>query len=258
MNLPSLLSRQWPLCLIVTAFLFACTGLLAQPAPAVPQPATSFRLLSTLGSHTDLKYQPTRGQPPIDLLLNQSPSTRYPRPSSGLLQVFRELPPPPDSPPDTPPVRQIVFETRLPADKPSSLIVTQPAGGNPASPFLDVHVLADSLEQHGPGQLGVLNLSRYKIALAIDRDTHEFSAGTTTYIRLPKAAGRMLFRAATLTKANHWSLYYKGEQRLSPIHRGYLIITNYLDDPDYGVTPNPPPVRQRLLFEFVPAASEKP
>ncbi len=252
------LRSQFPfirfLALGISLLVCALTGLDAQSTPAADPPPATFRLLSTLGSRTDLKYEPVRGQPPVNLVLSRSLSVPHLRPANGLLRAFRELPLPPDAPPGSRPERQTIFEVRLPPDEPSCLVITQPAGGDPASPFLDARVFSDNPEQHGPGRLLVINLSDVTVALAIDQKNEEFPSGKTTYMQLPNGGGHVVCRAAAADKRGDWTLYYKGEHRLSPYHRGYLIITNYLTEPGALRDPKPPPVRQQLFFEFDPGA----
>lgn len=236
----------WMACLIASA-------LPAQTSREETPP--TFRIVSSVGSSNGLKYESAPNEDPVGITLRMAVSREYLLPEDRKLVLFREIPPPAGSPPDTPPTREIVLSLDFPESGTHFLIVTKPRKNDFSSGLLEGVVLEDDPEKHGPGEMLVANLSRFEIALLIDMEKHLLPPGSSRFTPLPESSSSVVIRVVANSGAE-WRIIYKGEKRLSPYHRGYLILTNYLQLPGEYSDPDPPPVRTQSFFEFAPSAVE--
>ncbi len=242
---PAPFSRR--LFLFVAAVGFFAASLRAQlPEP----PAATFRIFSLIGSRTDLKYEPVPGKPPEPLHLFQAVSRAYPVPRNGRLELFREIPPPPDAPPGTPPKREIILTAQFPSDAKQSLVITFPAGKN-ARGALTARVLPDDPARHLARTVQVLNLSRFPTSVAIGADHSDFAVAESRIVPITEGRLRILVQAA-IKKDAQWESVYRAERRIGAKLRGFVFICDFMQDPDYDTDPQPPPVLVKSFFEPAP------
>jgi|GEM_PF-802261 len=215
----------------------------------------TFRIVSSVGSFDGLKYEPFLEEGPVSISLRMGISRKYPLPEKRNLILFREIPPPADSPPGTPPTRQIVLNLDIPAAGTHFLIVTRPRADDFSSGLLEGVVLKDDSLEHGPREMLVMNLSDFEIGLLIDQEKYLLPPGDSRFTPLPESSSSVVIRVAA-NSGTEWKLIYQGEKRLSPYHRGYLVLSNFLQQPGEYLDPDPPPVRTQSFFEFAPSAVE--
>ncbi len=229
----------------------------ASPAAAqgssVPAPLT-FRIISACGSRGDLLYDLKNGsgvKTQVKVTLNQSLSAPYPRPSGDKLVLYREVPPPPDAPAGTPPTRQTIVTAELPSGLPDCIVVTVPRTTDRLGPLAS-RVIPGTPETHQAGTVKLINFSEHETAVALDERTITLPPGSIQITKFD--AGRILVQVA-VQKAQGWTPAFRGERLSSPAVRGYIFIFNYMEDPDYGPDPTPPPALVNTLFEVTPEAA---
>lgn len=226
--------------------------LIADPLTSAPPPASpiddshSFRLITVAGSYRDLYYTVSPGATPTPVILNQVLSCAYPRPTSATLELFRQLPPPPDSPPGTPPVRQTVITASLPSGMIAPIVIVpvpdpHTAAARPAA------VVADDPKTHQPATLRIFNYSNSRIGVAAGAIHYTIEPNAEKIIPISEADGRVMFQVAA-EKNGRWVGVLKNEHRLSSALRGYLMVFDYVRDPDFPPELTPPPLLANLMF----------
>ncbi|MET0261828.1 MAG: hypothetical protein ABW223_02935 [Rariglobus sp.] len=242
---PVLFSRR--ILFTIAIFVIFSAALRAQlPEP----PAATFRILSLIGSRTDLKYEPVYGKPPEPLHLFQAVSRAYPLPRNGRLELFREIPPPPDAPRGTPHKREIFLTAQIPAGAKQSLVIVWPAGKNVRGP-LSARVLPDDPARHLARSVQVLNLSRFPSSVALGAEHFDFAAGESRLVPITEGRLRILVQAA-IKKDTQWESVYRAERRIGEKLRGFIFVCDFMQDPDYDTDPQPPPVLVKSFFEPAP------
>ena len=227
-----------------------CAGpmpLRAQPADKI---APAFRVISMVGSRNDLKYEVAPDKPLVSVPLAQSVSRLHPAPANGRLELFREIPPPPDAPPGTRPVRQILLTVSLPPETAQTLIVALPTGRGRGDPLI-ARVLPDDPRRHRAGTVEAVNLSRFQTAVALDDTNHILNVSESRILPMGQGRLRVLVQAA-VQKNSRWQPAFRAEQRVPAGVRGFLFVSDYIPDPDYEADPLPPPALVRILMEAAP------
>lgn len=234
---------------LFTLLLFCLGAVAAHAEPAGP----TFRIISAFGSYTGLFYDQTAGSPKtaVAVNLNQGLSHRYPRPAGTKLELYRIVPPPPDSPAGTKPVRQVVVSATLPAGQPDCIVVTLPSSLDPLAP-LQSHVIPGDADSHKAGTVKVINFSNLNAAVAVDEANRLVGAGATSLFKV--RPGCVLLQAA-VQQGEGWASAFRGERLLAASLRGYVFIFDYRVDPDYGPVPQPPPAVVKTFFEVSPDAA---
>lgn len=223
----------------------------AQP---VEQPAT-FRVISSVGSYGELFYDASIGgkRKPVAITLNQSLSAPLAWPAKSPLEIYRLVPPPPGAPEGSKPTRQIVVSIPLPAEN-DPIVVTFPTSDDRLAP-LAAHIVPPTPDTHKAGTVKVINFSKFNTAVGMDARNDTLKPGGISVF--PTGTGRVLFQVA-VGKGNNWASAFRGERRLSPKVRGYVFVFNYVDDPDYGREPTPPPATVKTFFEVSPETITPP
>ncbi|MFA6960505.1 MAG: hypothetical protein WC205_07140 [Opitutaceae bacterium] len=233
--------------LVSLILLLPCGLLHAQTSPAPTAPAArTFRIFSIVGSFIDYKYELKRGAEPIRLSIGPLPTRAYVAPAGADLIIYREVPPPPDSPPGTKPTRSIIARVELPAAQPRSLVIVAPlADGTFATRVLD-----DDPAQHPAGTLRLVNLSTFPAAVALDRSTHPVDSGASSVVAY--GAGGKLVQLA-VQKQGAWTVSYSEEHMSRPELHAYGFIFNYAPAPDLQPDPQAAPAIFRLFMDRLPA-----
>ncbi len=235
----------------------AFSGAVFAQTPPRPAGNGNFRLLSMVGSYGGVKYEAT-SKKVVPVVIAQTPSSYYPAPTNLSLAMYRELTPPPDSPPNTPPTRKAAVTIKLPAisdptnPTPAWLVITLPEPANSAT-LLRAVAIPEDFTTHMAGTLRLINLSEKRAAFSISGVVHEVAAGASQIISVP--AGKKFIQVqAAIDMGGRWAHAWKEEFRVNAQLRGYLIMSNYMDDPEYSPIPQPPPAMVRAFFEFGPRA----
>ncbi|MDF3058518.1 MAG: hypothetical protein K0R17_2733 [Rariglobus sp.] len=234
------------------AFFAALATLAAQTGPVAPavDESTTFRIMTTVGSATDLRFDPRPGTEPVPLMITRSPSKRYSRPPGDKLVLYRLLPVPPDAPAGTKPVKDIAAEIPLPAEQVALIIVVAPLPNEK----LAAKVLTDDSKKHPAGALRIINLSDMPAMVALNETRHEAAPASSMIV--PQGTGGILVQVA-VANTGGWSLAFRKERLARPELHSYGFIFNYAPDPELGLDPTPPPAIVRIISEKAPAPPEK-
>lgn len=227
------------LCALLTVA--ATVVLRAQPGPADPIPRT-FRIMSYVGSYEELFYQTSAAKSSIrPITISRTFSPPLPAPTGTTLEVFRWIPPPPNSPPGTQPTRQVALTATLDPNAPESLVIGRPL--TPENKKTNFQAQAIPLgDDYHAGTCLLANLSGFPSAAISLRDSvHTLKDGATELAAFGK--GHTLIKVAvTVQHGGGWALAGDDAWRLNAMYRGYIIVLPYMDDPDY---PRPSIPRRR-------------
>ena len=230
--------------LLASLLITTCASLNAQPTA---KPAT-FTLLSAVGTYVGLKYElsPKNLQ---TVTLNQSTSGPYTQPKGGNLTLFREIPAPKDAPPNTPPTRDIILSTTLPADSPNCMVICLRPAANPTAK-LTAYILKNS-PTHVAGTLRIVNLSSFPSAVSVNKDKYMLAVGETQTVPAGPST-EPVFIYVTLNKNGRWTPPIGSDYRIAKELRGTMLIFDYIQDPDYEVISFPPPLVTKTFFSISP------
>ena len=228
-----------PLVLVAT-----CLGLRAAPEA----PARTFRIFTVIHVITDLKYDAAPGKS-TPLVISQVPFASLPIPRDNHVVLYKEIPPPADSPPGTPPVKVVMADALVPADAPRVLIAVIPDDSGRFS----TRVIPDDPAQHPVGQLRFINLSKFHAALGLNREQYRLGPAEFALLGWPKDGGILVQVAAN--KNGEWESVLRRERRARKSARSYCIVFDYAPNPEELLPDpmNPPPVTVRFFFENVTA-----
>ena len=231
-------------------------GFPARTQPENEEPQPTFRLLSASGSYSNLYYETMFQNKPrtLPLSFNQSFSPPLSWPVDGKFIAYRLIPPPPDAPPETPPSRERVLAVDLSSMEDNPIIVVFPNISDLKGPLKGI-VIEDNPDRHIRGKIKVVNLSNYPTVVGLGEASHPIALGETKVISFE--GGRVMVQVVT-NKGGGWKMAFRGERRLASNLRGYLFITDYMEDPDYGPTDFPPPALVKIIFEVSPDSIESP
>ena len=202
-------------------FLFAVTTARAAP------PAATFRLIAINCSLSEAFYEPASSKEPVPLTVRKSPTQDYTRPTTPVLEIFRLIPPPPHSPPDTKPTKQIIARAKLPDTDSSSLVVLTPAGKDTFATL----VVPDDAKTHPAGILRVVNLSKCRVGVALDDTITELDAKTSKL--LPITPGKQVFKLRFAHNGTGaWDGFWDQSMLFTPEVRSFAFIYDAPGTPD--------------------------
>lgn len=237
----------------VAALLLLFCGSLrsAEQSPIKPR---QFRLISMVGTYENIYYQAQAGKPPVSLRLTRAPSAPLQVPAGSTLQFFREIPPPPDAPPGTPPIRQILLKTAVPQSEDDFIVVARPLVPEDKQTSFDATVLPFPKE-YVAGTCLVANLSPFpEAAISLKNEVHHIKQGERKF--LPLENGHNLIKIAVqVSKSGRWELAGDDAWRLWPGQRGLILVFPYIRDPDFPPPINPPPAGVHVSFEHLRSAT---
>jgi hypothetical protein len=199
----------------------------------------SFRILSVVGQYTDIKFEVnnTTYNPSISPRL----ADKYPLPSGGTLELFKEVPNPEES---GEMIRIPVLSIPIPATIQQAIIVLAPTpdGGI-------VHkVLDDNPAEHPAGTLKVWNLSHYALAQAVNREVIQVAIGDSGSMEI--VGGGNLIHIA-VRKNGKWETAFRRERKLFAYNRYYALVFDYMEAPGAESDPLPPPALVLYFSEKV-------
>ncbi|HSI09892.1 MAG TPA: hypothetical protein VK985_14990 [Rariglobus sp.] len=218
--------------LAMTVALLSSSLIKAQPEPE-PPPVTFRTLALGLGSLADVFYDVAPGRPVSISATNSSFSAPYVAPKSGLVSIYRLVPP---VPPETKPQRLPVAEARVGKGGPW-LVLMVPSSENPGQ--VGARVVDDSWEVHPVTTMRIFNFSKRKAGIKIDESTFELPSGESQIVKYPPNSDQVWVRAAMMDE-HGWVIRVSGPQATIPKTRSTMILADgrpERDNPDTrGVT----------------------
>jgi hypothetical protein len=208
--------------------------------------ARTFRLTATSGVYNDLFYD-LKGAKTSVFASTSGLSVPYVCPSGRMLSFYRELPPPPGSPPDTKPTKQVVAEVPLPADAKQYFVLLAPAPANAPLPIIGV-AIEELPKEHTIGTFRVINLSSRSAAFALGDHIVPLEPQASSIV--PFTPGPINVKVAVRI-GNPWRSVYVNERRLHANLRAYCVIIDSIAADEFT-----PPAQALLLRDYVrtPAA----
>ncbi len=247
-----MITRAYHWILLIAVCLVSGPGLHAQTATG-DKPKPTFRIVSVVGSYGELHYRINAKEPDRIITVNRALSAPLPAPS-GLLEIYRLVPPPADSPVDTPPTRQVVIKADLNSNIPESIVVVLPLTPTDQKTLFETRVISPDRDFEA-GTCLIANFSSFdQAAVSIKKDIHTVGMGKIDIVNFTD--GHNLIKAA-VEKGGKWAVACDDAWRLSSQYRGYILIFPYIPDPDYPPPPIAPPVIVRINFEFAPVPPAK-
>jgi len=233
---------------ILLLLIATCSGLFAAEPPV-----RTFRIFTVVTAINGLKYDAS-ARKTFDLAIGQLPQTTYPIPADNHLVIYKEVPPPLDSPVGTLPIKVIQAEAKIPSNAPRVLIAMIPL----SSGKLTAMVITDDPSLHPAYQLRFLNLSRFQAALDLDSTLLTLDSGKFSMADWKKKGGILVQVAAN--KDNQWRLIMRQERRASSWARSYCFVFDYVPDPNQILPEpsNPPPATVRFFSENIPPPISTP
>ena len=220
-------------------FLVACGLVLAfdLPAqtPAADRPPPTFRIVSVVGDYGELHYRVSAKEPDRVINSNRALSGSLPMPTGSQLEIYRLIPPPPDSPPGTPPTKQVAIKANLNPSIPESIVVVLPiTPEDPGTLFNTLGIVAPP--EFRAGTCLIANFTSYPQAAVLLKDkVHTLDAGKTDLFAFTE--GHILVRVA-VPKGDGWAIASDDAWRLPTDYRGYILIFPYVKDPDSPPLPD--------------------
>ncbi|MBC2602950.1 hypothetical protein [Puniceicoccus vermicola] len=207
--------------------------------------------MSIVGSYTGLYYQTGSDTSSVrSIRVGRGLSRPLAIPPNGELVLFRKIPPPPDAPEGTPPIRVPVLSAELEGDSPGYIVVARPLEPKEADTRFS-SVVVPLPDDFGAGTCLIANLSSFpNVAASFHDDIYKIAAGTTQLVSI--RSGHNMVRTAVRV-SDDWKLAGSDTWRLNETLRGYFLILPYMEDPDYPPPLDPPPVLTRIHFQKAPS-----
>lgn len=206
----------------------------------------TFRVITNVGSINELKFDVG---PSKTVTLNIQSQLSAPMfiPDSPSLVLYREVPPPPDSPPNTPPTKQTMATVSIPKAMTKAIVVI--AATSPSD--YSAVVFDDGLESHPANTLKVFNLSGMTAALKIRKDTLSVTPGKTTLCPYPPGPTSI---QVAVQRGSDWAMAMDLGRISRPNLRAHVFVFNYQFDAAIHDKGAPPPALVRFYTEGTPVA----
>lgn len=238
--------------LSLSCLLLSVTALVAQPEA---DNGNTFRIIRTMqpGAMTDdgemlegsfpedIRYMSKDGE--VELSIGtRRPSGEHPLPNSKTLELYNWIPVPPDAPEGTKPIKNILAQIALKNAKYQFVILTKNKSneGFPLAGFS----FEDLDEEHGAGQARLINLSRFKVAMAME-ENRVIAKPRTTESMVEFAPGMTdIVVAIEVNENGRWGKVRGNKLRLSDKVRVYAIVYDFPPSLEF-----PEPVRVNMFTE---------
>lgn len=191
----------------------------------------------------DIRYMSKDGE--VQLRIGtRRPSREQTLPNSQTLELYNWIPVPPGAPEGTKPIKNVLANISLRKAKKQFIIVAK-SKTNTELP-LSGYSIVDMDEEHRPGQARIINLSRYNVAMAMEKNRVVAKSRTTDSI-VQFAPGMTDILIAIQTSENgKWAQVEGNKLRLSDTVKMYTIVYNHPPSEEY-----PAPVRVSMFTERV-------
>lgn len=207
----------------------------------------TFRVITSVGSIGDLKFDQTPHKT-VTLNIRSQLSDPIVIPESKPLVLYREIPPPPGSPPETPPTKETMATVSFPKDFTQAILIIIPAAPSGYRAVL----FKDDRETHPAGAARVFNLSGMAAAIKVNKDITNIDAGKTQLIPYPLGPNNVNI-AVNVQRGGSWAMAFdKGHISRANI-RVHVFIFDYKHDAEIDDGKGPPaPALVRFYTESVP------
>jgi hypothetical protein len=212
------LERHLTAWLALVLVLISPAAICAEPE-AEPPPVTFRTLALGLESMSNVFYDLAPGRPVSVAAANSGFSAPYVAPKSGLISIYRLIPP---VPPETKPQRMPVAEARVGKGGPWLLLMV-PSLENPGQ--VGVRVVDDSWEVHPVTTMRIFNFSKRKAGIKIDENTFELPSGESQIVKYPPNSDQVWLRAAMMDEQG-WVVRVSGPQATIPKTRSTIILAD--------------------------------
>ncbi|WP_269523236.1 hypothetical protein [Coraliomargarita parva] len=218
--------------------IFACLlcNVTAQEQPRV------FRVFTPVGSISNLRYDTKDESHALRIGSKLSEPIELP---DGPLELYRLVPPPPDSPTDAKPVKVVVARVDLPIDVQRFILVVLAGEGF----SYQVFPVKDDYGSHGAGQLRLINFSKMDAALAVNKEMYQIKSGAS--LTVPYGDGATTLKVAA-NKGGGWNMTFRKNRIAYANRRAYLLVFDYMVDPLMPPNSVPTPATVSFLGESVP------
>lgn len=178
-------------------------------------------------------------------------SAPYPSPPTGLIALYRELPP---LKPGGPPQRVPVAEAQLGKNGPYLLVLTSEADPTIAGATrVKALPISDSWDTHPVESLRIFNFSRRRAAIQINTETVELATTQSHVSPFPKNARIFELKVAILG-TEKWMLASSNPPALIPHTRLIIVITDMAPTP---YNPHPVEVDINAVYDDRPPQEPK-
>lgn len=147
-------------------------------------------------------------------------SPPYPVPVSGVVSLYRMVPP---VPPETKPRRLSLGEVTL--GKGGPWLVLMKAPGAVDAP-LQLQAIDDSWASHPVHTMRIFNFSKRRAAVNMGESTFELSTGGSRIISYPSSATSQVWMKVALMEESGWELRVAGPKAMIPKTRSTFILAD--------------------------------
>jgi len=216
-------------------------SLSATPASAQTEAASTFRTFCTnLDGQVDGVFYDLQGQKISLSASNAGLSSPYPRPSDGLVSLYRELPP---VPPETKPRRIVIAEARLGDGGPWLLLISAARG----QATITAKAIDHSWEKHPVGMIRIFNFSPKRAAFHIADNVFELLPGEDRSVPLPRLETSQLLVKIAAHEGDQWRLRINRPQRIPSADTPVRLTWVLLELPPDEDNPSPRFIIRNLL-----------
>jgi hypothetical protein len=230
--------------------LACCLPVTAQITAPSEKPQVTFRTLSVDQGVSGLFYDDHGKQIALsagDLGF----SSPYPCPASGLVALYREVPP---VPPEEKPRRVPVTEFRLTGAGPHLVFFSSTRNpSDPAQPRINALVVDDSWTVHPTETVRIFNFC--KTPAGVKFANHVLEIAPTQSETRPYPGGQQAWLKAAVPAEGKWQVRISGPQAIVPNTRSTWVL---LDLPPTADQPDRYRILVRNLIDFSPAPVAKP
>lgn len=238
----------------VTSLLLITGSLFGEQPGVADKPQRTFRLISIVGSYEGLFYKSNHTANAQPIVIGPFLSPVLPVPGNSQVEIYRLIPPPSDAP-GAPPTQQVVLKANLPADGFENIIVARPLIPKSKTTLFEPQVIPVP-KDYQAGTCLLVNFSPFEnVAYAIKEKIYTLGTGEIQLV--PINQGITSLKIA-VNAGNNWALAGGDAWRISPKHRGYVLVFPYIEDPDAAPLPLPPPAWARVNFEVSPETRVQP
>jgi len=232
-----------PISIIATSLLFAVGAVFAQEEPGPEtslEDARTIRFYCLADSMPQYFYDVRKNEQTAIGSASGSLSLPHPMPADRVLEVYRVIPPPPEAPVGTKPLKQIMGTSKIPAGFSKAIVLLLPEGGSKAE-TLRVAAFGDSYRIHPRGMVRVFNLAPWEISLKVGDSTNRFKPGQEAIVPWSDRTSNVVVFQTCVRSGDAWRILGTNELATRPNLRAFMFA--YQGIPD---------VSSKICFDAVP------